>query len=57
MVILLQIDSRAFRLQWPTNNKELDQPKNAVLPITYGREPNVGQVAVDLRDEWQIASV
>lgn len=63
VILAAGLDSRAFRLQWPigTTIFELDRPqvldfKNAVL-ADYHIRPRAQRrsVAVDLRDEWQIA--
>ena len=60
VILAAGLDSRAYRLQWPSGTAvyEIDQPKvleyKAEILSSYGAYPSATRhaVAVDLRDDW-----
>jgi methyltransferase (TIGR00027 family) len=65
VILAAGLDSRAYRLQWPTGTEvyEIDQPKvleyKAGILSSYGAAPsaNLHAVAVDLREDWPAALI
>jgi methyltransferase (TIGR00027 family) len=65
VILAAGLDSRAYRLQWPTGTEvyEIDQPKvleyKAGILSSHGAAPSANRhaVAVDLRDDWPAALI
>ncbi|MDT5223259.1 MAG: hypothetical protein QOG19_666 [Mycobacterium sp.] len=65
VILAAGLDSRAYRLQWPSGTEvyEIDQPKvleyKADILSSHGAAPiaNRHAVAVDLRDDWPAALI
>jgi methyltransferase (TIGR00027 family) len=65
VILAAGLDSRAYRLQWPSGTEvyEIDQPKvleyKADILSSHGAAPiaNRHAVAVDLRDDWPAAVI
>ena len=65
VILAAGLDSRAYRLQWPSGTAvyEIDQPKvleyKAQILGSHGARPSAARhaVAVDLRDDWPAALI